>query len=138
MVWSTNNSFSGGLLGAQVIGWPLNEDDSIMKNCYTAGKVLQPKGHEVIAGGLVGKKEGNVNNCYFDEAITGQHFAFGSAWYIKGDNGNVHVEEKDVGADGKDTNEMKTKETFIGWDFDNIWIMPDEGGYPQLRWIIGR
>ncbi len=31
------------------------------------------------------------------------------------------------------TNELAKKETFVGWDFVNTWIMPSGNGYPQLR-----
>ncbi|MFN3284437.1 MAG: hypothetical protein ACK40Q_09430, partial [Pseudothermotoga sp.] len=36
-------------------------------------------------------------------------------------------------AQGKTTEEMKTKSTYTGWDFDGIWDISPEN-YPHLRW----
>jgi hypothetical protein len=35
---------------------------------------------------------------------------------------------------GKTTPEMQTQSTFVGFDFDSIWKMPEGGGYPVFKW----
>ncbi|MGI6747075.1 MAG: hypothetical protein ACOX4V_02320 [Anaerovoracaceae bacterium] len=37
--------------------------------------------------------------------------------------------------DSETTAEMTDKETFAGWDFDNVWeINTDPASYPYLQW----
>ena len=35
--------------------------------------------------------------------------------------------------ESKTTSDLKTQSTFDGWDFDDIWSMPEDG-YPVLAW----
>lgn len=37
---------------------------------------------------------------------------------------------------GRSTIEMQDQATFTGYDFGGIWIMPDGGGYPILKWQV--
>lgn len=55
-----------------------------------------------------------VNNCYYDK----QKYPLNIAPSLSGN--------------GVTTVQMKNKDTYVGWDFDNIWYM-GEDGYPELR-----
>jgi hypothetical protein len=35
----------------------------------------------------------------------------------------------------KATKEMMQRETFEGWDFENVWTIEEGETYPQLRWF---
>ncbi|MFD0676047.1 MULTISPECIES: cadherin-like beta sandwich domain-containing protein [unclassified Paenibacillus] len=37
------------------------------------------------------------------------------------------------GGEGKTTNDMKKKATYVGWDFNNVWDIQEDADYPQLR-----
>ena len=37
------------------------------------------------------------------------------------------------GVTGYTTALMKQQSTYVGWDFENVWYMDEESGYPKLR-----
>jgi hypothetical protein len=101
----------GGLVGDNTLS-------SVINNSYSTVKVT---GGEYDIGGLLGKNSsisdgtsGMVNNSYYNKETSGQN-----------DKGK---------GDGKTTKEMKQKETFKGWDFDNVWKIDARvnDGYPYL------
>lgn len=67
-------------------------------------------------GGLVGYNGGTVVGSYWDTDVSG----------LSVSNGGT----------GKNTAEMKTRSTFVDWDFVNIWNLYSgaNSGYPVLRW----
>ena len=90
-------------------------NDSNIRDSYVTGTV---SGAGYYTGGLVGSAyKSSVTNSYWDTKTTGQTKSAGGK-----------------GAIGKSTNEMKIKDTYIGWDFEKIWQI-DEGvvSYPTLR-----
>lgn len=74
-----------------------------------------------------------VNNSFFDIDTTGIAKNSGindtswiySTWVNTGLNNSY----------GITTEQMANQLTYTGWDFNNIWVMTDDG-YPQLRWIV--
>ncbi|MGI6425200.1 MAG: GLUG motif-containing protein [Tepidanaerobacteraceae bacterium] len=68
-------------------------------------------------GGLVGSNTGGTDiGCYWDTETSGQSTS--------------------ACGTGQSTANMKKQETFIGWDFDDVWGIngSDNNGYPFLRW----
>jgi hypothetical protein len=90
-------------------------EKALIERCYSTGIT---EGNNFI-GGFCGYKsiniESEINDSYWDKETSGYSDSFGGA--------------------PKTTAEMKTKSTFVGWDFENIWgIDPDiNDGYPFLR-----
>jgi hypothetical protein len=78
-------------------------------NCYSKVAVLSSGSY---TGGLVGKKNNSI--------ITN------SFWDI-----DLSTKTTSAGGTGKTTEEMKQQSTYVGWDFETIWIMVD---YPELRY----
>ena len=98
-----DSKYIGGL-----VGWAW--DDSAIENSYATGLV---KGNN-NSGGLVGRIESStVTSSYWDTETTGRSWS------------------AEVGT-GKSTNEMKDKETYLDWDFVDVWKI-DNGDYPTLR-----
>ena len=103
-----NGGCTGGLLGRSY-------HNNTIVNSYSASIV---KGVECV-GGLVGgtgeDEDKNISNSYYDMQISGQS-----------DTGK---------GEGKTTAEMKQKDTFEGWDFENVWGIDStiNNGYPYLR-----
>lgn len=87
-----------------------------VKNNYAAIKVTNGQG---FVGYIVtaGNDQGASNN-YFDKDVAG--------------TSNDKLAGKGVTA--KTTSEMKQKNTFNGWDFDNIWKIDEGTDYPRLNW----
>ena len=95
-------------------------------NSYAADSINS--GVPSSVGGLVGYHGGGtaITASFFDMDATGQTNGVGAGY------GSV------AGITGKTTPEMQTQSTFTtaGWDFTNIWTMPqpDGTGYPLLAW----
>lgn len=108
--------------------WKLNEDmgvtavDSVQVNgnpknngTLVGGITRTSQSAATNKGGLVGSNSGTVSSSYYDSTVSLQ---------------------ADVGKGaGKITDEMKTQETFSGWDFINTWGINGSinGGYPYLK-----
>ena len=97
----------GGLIGYVA--------DSNVKNSYSVGRVQGSSNF----GGLIGLGGGTpIISSYWDIETSGQSFSSG-------------------GGEGKSTSEMMDKNTFVNWDFDNIWAIAQGESYPFLSWQEG-
>ena len=115
-------AYVGGIMG----------DGFLIEQCYNAGKITVPETFSGFVGGLSGNYNGsglavmpaaNMKNSYYN-------------------NENLYptyIEKSNPPSDGYFTNvkyltpeEMKKQESFVGFDFENIWDM-EENGYPVLR-----
>jgi len=111
-------SHAGGLVG-------FTERRSIIINCYAIGNV-RTTGRDGLdmatVGELIGRSKGIVTDCY----------AIGKGNRMFGVNINRRTSPT---SKLKTREEMKQQETFVNWDFDNIWgIGPAiNGGFPHLR-----
>ena len=116
MVNVINNVESGVTSGGTTGGFIGTNSGSII-SCYSVGEVVVPTGRTI--GGFVG---GNVigdvliNNSYYNKETSGQ----------SDDNGR--------GAP-KTTMEMKQKNTYVDWNFNDVWAIDPtkNNGYPYLR-----
>ena len=115
---SISNSYStGNVQGNSVVGGLAGSNwgaGAIISNSYSIGNV---EGVNNV-GGLVGiRASGIVNNSFYDRETSGQ---------------------SDIGRGiPKTTAEMKEQETFVDWDFDEIWNIDGtiNNGYPFLRML---
>jgi len=96
---------AGGLVGHNL---------HLLSSCYATGSVVAGTG-SIGLGGLVGKDEGGaVDNCYFLRPSSGAGLiGFGEP----------------LSAD-----QMMNQASFVGWDFENVWIICEGRDYPRLRW----
>jgi hypothetical protein len=104
-----------GLSNGGIIGQGYHSE-SVLSNVFAAGVVDN-------GGGLIGVNHNGGSDyeltSYWDREVTGKTTSANS----------------DISF-GKTTAEMKLLETYISWDFDEIWgLNPDvNNGYPFLRW----
>jgi len=123
---------SSGIIGGLV---GLNATDSGIANSYARTNVFG-NGNE---GGLVGWNQGGINYCYSLGKVEGYNNIGG----LVGHNYNGTVEhsyyDKDVSGVSdtgrgipRTTVQMKTKTTYVAWDFTYIWNY-SPGQYPALR-----
>lgn len=116
--YGAKNSYSSATINADgstvggLFGYSDSYDSSI-ENSYVTGQIVGSSD----TGGLVGAYSdilyATVINSYWDMESTGQSTS-------------------PLG-DGKTTNELKQKDTYVGWDFETIWKMNDEKGYPEFQ-----
>lgn len=106
-----NNSYSlGNVSGSNYVGGLVGLSLGSVSNSYSTGKVTSSSSSK---GGLIGtNSKGAITNSFYDTQTSGQS-----------DTGK---------GEGKTTAEMKDIATYVGWDFDNIWIIDE--GYPYLQW----
>lgn len=115
---SGNYFGSGGFLGGAYCS-----DSGNIRNCYVAG---------AIKGGIafVSEKQKNevtIENCYYDVTTTGlPHNQFVSKDFAYVDS------LRDPYSKSYTSDEMKVQENYHDWDFEDVWIMGDDG-YPTLR-----
>ncbi len=117
------NATVRGLFGSGLVDW----NNGSISNSYVAGGSWQ----EGVAGGT-------ISNVYYNKELspntgavaTGSGTTVTNIYYDKQVNGK----EKGAG-EGKTTNEMHAKSTFVGFDFETIWGRNDtiNDGYPYLR-----
>lgn len=103
---------SGGFCGT-------NRNHGTIQNCYCAATISYTYNinHDDIGGFVgVGSSVTNipVEGCYYDSTVA-----------QRTDTNNNSIP--------KTTVEMKQQATFMDWDFNNVWIMPDND-YPRLKW----
>jgi len=104
----------GNVTGTNIIGGFVGTINSVVsfKNCYCCGTV---DGYGTTGGFAASKISGTVTSCYYDITVAPISTAAGT---------------------GKTTTEMRTKSTYLGWDFlSPIWILDTQNNrYPRLYW----
>jgi len=110
-------------------------------NCYSTGIVTG----SYNTGGLCGYNDyGSINSCYSIGRVTGTGSYVGGLCGLNnaGTFTNSFWDTQtsgrttSAGGTGKTTIQMQDINTFLaaGWNFVDIWKMPDMGGYPLLTW----
>lgn len=139
----TVNAKSAGDIGG-LVGY--SYDHSQIINSYAIGNVLGG----CVVGGLVGcsSSETNITNSYSTGSVT----AMGTQACPSGQAGGLVASQSSTativnsyydietsgqthstGGIGKTTAEMFQKNTYVGWNFDNIWDIEDGKSYPWLK-----
>lgn len=134
---SGQSSMVGGFAGIAY-----SDEDIKISNCYALGNVSAEE--EGIIGGFIGEGVMPIENCYSKGAVIGTGNVGGFAGSYYGLITSCYYDsetsgQSDIGkGEPKTTTEMKTQETFVGWNFVAIWgIDPNENeGYPFLQWQI--
>jgi len=105
----------GKVSGSDYVGGLIGvNDESYIKNCYSTGFV---SGNTTYTGGLQCGFSTNTVNSYWNTETSGQSTS--------------------AGGEGKTTSEMWNYDTYIDWDFENIWQKHYQSGhpdYPVLFW----
>lgn len=123
----------GGLVGVAAGG-------SIINN-YVTGKVTASPILPSESGSFVGLSKAELRNNYSAAKVVFPKNN-GSSFLGKNDGGTFSGNYYDLdivgisdgtGATAKHTEPMKTRGTFIDWDFDHVWIMDEGVSYPKLR-----
>lgn len=141
-VTARENNPAGGLLGSL--------DNGKIERCLALGRIQSLQTNNRL-GGLIGcvgdgfsggrfvrgKKMPqiyNIVNSFWNIETTGQTEGFGEIRQLKY---IVVSREKDVNPQdmekGLRAEELKRKDTYRNWDFQNIWTIEDGKGYPVLR-----
>lgn len=102
-----------GTVGAKV-------KDAYVDNCFNAGLI---EGSESSSGSVIGVSKCPTKNCYYLAGTYKQ-----GRYTDKEDADFNHPDFKELKFE-----EMMKKDSYIGFDFENKWIMPSEEGFPVPR-----
>jgi len=100
------------------------------ENCYNVGRIIIPENYMGLAGEISGDLPITLS------IGTGSYIK--NVYYINGDlypshNGGTVPNESDFeNAKLLTKDEFKKQESFVGFDFDEVWVM-EEDGYPVLK-----
>jgi len=107
----SDNAEAGGVVGYMSLGV------MVLTNCYNTGNVSAVSNDVAVSGGIVGYMySGTITDCYYLDNI--------STGVGKGTDTCIKCTSA----------EMKKQETFVGFDFETVWEIEDEGyEYPLLQ-----
>lgn len=131
-----DQEYIGGLIGQLASG--------SVSDCYSIGEI---SGYNFV-GGLIGSNEGTdiITSSYAAVEVSGNSSVGGLLGYnengaFTGSYWDTNISETLLsdGGEGKTTEEMKQQQTYVGWDFTNVWaIDPNKNnGYPYLIFNTG-
>jgi hypothetical protein len=102
----------GALRGDSFTGGLVGENSGSIANCYASTAVASP----LTSGGLVGRDaKGTITSSYFLLAVDDG-----------GPNNGLGIALADA--------QMRQQASFLGWNFSDVWMMHEDGGYPRLQW----
>ena len=126
--YATGNVSSGNCSG----GFAGCLNNATLKNCFATGNVTKAS----FTAGFAGYSYGSgtvIENCYtissHNEGLHAGSATVRNSYYNKDLAPYAGKSEY-----GRTTAEMAKTETYLGWDFENVWIM-GEAGYPLLRGV---
>ena len=137
---------TGSVTGERVVGGVVGysrsayDRSTTVANCYNTGIV---NGNERVVGGVVGYNEGGtVTDCYNEGSITGGNGVGGVVDYSY-NSGDVINCYYNIGCCTSSnsygialTNEqMLRAESFEGFDFETVWTMDGNPGYPYPKLV---
>ena len=124
----TGNGYVGGVAGYS------EESDSHVTGCYNVGSVT---GEEYV-GGVVGPNNGTVTNCYNIGIVNGHERVGGVVGYGTVTNCYYYIDccaSSNSYGTALTNEQMLRAESFEGFDFETVWTMDGNPGYPYPKLI---
>lgn len=110
----------------------VGSSDACIENCYSWGNLI-PYGF-----GISNNNAGYVKNCYTAMKSIKypiNQYGLDSGSYFDTEECGMAANSSNKGnATGLTTENMKKQESYVGWDFENIWYMDPAIGKPKLQW----
>ncbi|MDR0664257.1 MAG: hypothetical protein LBF86_01865 [Helicobacteraceae bacterium] len=153
-----NSYFIGNVRGTEGVGGIAGYvNQASVTNSYAVGNLIGDSASSGYVGGIAGRlnipsSNPNViqNNAAIISSITTNvstdvnRAVGGSATHVSDNialaamtiNGSTKADDANLNGTGKTDSDLKSQSTYeaLGWDFTNVWKMPDGGGYPILKW----
>ncbi len=140
-IYASGDIYGGGGLVGQNTGSVID----CYADGYLSGSLIERRTGDYTgsAGGLAATNTGNITRCYVVTEIEATHPGGG---LVGGDEvkGTVMDSYFLAQADGGGADngigmplsrvEMRQRDSFAGWDFDEIWTICEGIDYPRLRW----
>ncbi len=155
-----NSYSSGDVTGADEVGGFIGRKniEGVIMNSYATGTVTRATGASENIGGFIGMNfQTTIINCYSTGSVhyegtddptdkgfvgiiyTGGNFEMIRNFWDIETSGQTNSAGEGAGeVEGKTTSEMMSQDTFVGWDFDDVWMIMEGQTYPLLRGIAGQ
>ncbi len=134
-----NTYTTGGVKGGDYVGGSVGYNDGGVTNSYTLGNVSG----DYYVGGLIGENEGDVKTCYSTGGVNGNEYVGGLIGIQKeGTLEYGYYDSERSGQEDTEKGELKTtaaiqeKETFEGFDFEEIWSINEGRTTPYLTKLV--
>ena len=144
---AVSTNYAGGFVGwhnpGQRNGVNVPFDSVVISDNYARGNVSADVGN---VGGFGAAIHQIYQKSYSTGKVTGSTNGGFSALYGASSSGGLsgmpstYFDKTAAGVStspysvGKSTPDMQIQSTFVGFDFDTIWKIPDGGGYPVFKW----
>lgn len=124
--------------GTNCVGGICGHKYADLQNCYSRGEIIGTNGQS--SGIHCGIPNGSMKYCYAACKMNGnEKYGLHAYWE---DMTSSYWDAEVSGAkqdgwfpdSGKTTAEMQTQSTYADWDFNTIWEMDSDTGYPRLQW----
>ncbi len=116
-----------GAIGSKDVSGFCGESEGTLLNCYSAGAVTGGGTYAGFCG--VNHSDITTHRCYWDIETSGTTIAY----HVFNSGSYSPVYSIGGVTEGKTTLQMQTQSTFVGWDFDEIWVML---AYPSFAWEV--
>jgi hypothetical protein len=135
---SISNCYStGAVSGVNYVGGLVGNKFGSISNCYSTGTVTGSS----CVGGLAGYNGGNISQCYSTGDVSGTSNVGGLVGYSS--SGSISSSyflitsgpDNGYGTPLTDA-QMKQQNSFVGWDFNDVWHICEDTNYPKLIWQI--
>ena len=134
---NVSGTYAGGLIGynSGYYSTSTNNYSTNVYNSYATGDIIGSS----YAGGLIGygQYKFTIQNCYSRGKATGGLLGGTSGYTVTVVSSYYDADTSSSTSTfgtGLSTNEMKTAESYKGWDFDSVWAISEteNNGYPYL------
>ena len=140
----TNCYNTGSVTGSKSVGGVVGNGNGTVDNCYNTGRVTGEGVSGSVVGGVVGSSGsiGAVINCYNTGIVTSDGDVGGVVGLSDGDgtvtNCYYYVDccaNSDSYGTALTNEQMLRAESFEGFDFETVWTMDGNSGYPYPKLI---
>ncbi len=123
---------TGNVTGSDTVGGLVGDNYDTLTQCYATGNVT---GSDTVGGLVAYNYRGTLTQCYATGNVTGSNNVGGLAGYNNGNLTQCYWDKETTGQTtsdgsdpsyGKETGDMKTESTYVGWDFTGGWAFCDE------------
>lgn len=126
----------GDVTGGADVGGLIGNAEGYVDNSYVIGNV-QSVSNSNYVGGLIGNAaKAYISNCFTSCQVSERGNGLAcipkrvTNSYFDSNVAGIATPE----AQARTTEQMLTKETYLGWDWENIWSIK-EGAYPNLKYV---
>jgi len=117
-----SSNISGGFVGYM-------QNGAAIRNCFSTGNISVSGSYYGGFVGSVGGVASKIENCYttsnHSSGLNGTNMTITNSYFDK----NLSSSNK---TEGRTTAQMKQKNTYANWDFNNVWAIDENISYPYF------